>query len=408
MMDKLLQHPGWLKLFSVALAILLWAMVLPTYMAETSRLFDIPLTILPHPTYQVLDGPRDRQTVQVRADGKSLVLSRLKREQFTAVVDMGRVTDPGKPTALEVKVTGPDRQGVQYIVSPPQVMVTLIQTITRQFPVEIEPTPAGFVMLGGREYRYTAAPQAEPTVITGQSDILARVRAVKVNLEPGDLQPANALITKTGVPVDAADEPVDKLDPLEVSVRLIWEEMPPGKQFRVEAITTGTVPDGYVVSGIEIEPTTLSVRAVKVDGLLPEREIVETAPIDLGGRIESFTTTVRLVAPGDTTLGIQTVNVRVRIAETTVEKVLKQLPITVRNQAINAQVALGVSEASVRIKGPYSVMTGVDASAIDLFVDVQGRGDGRHLLPVRLTAWPPGVTEIDIDPALIEAVIAVE
>jgi YbbR domain-containing protein len=408
MMDKLLQHPGWLKLFSVALAILLWAMVLPTYMAETSRLFDIPLTVLPHPTYQVLDGPRDRQTVQVRADGKNLVLSRLKREQFTAVVDMGRVTEPGKPTALEVKVTGPDRQGVQYIVSPPQVMVTLIQTITRQYPVEIEPAPAGVLMLGGREYRYTATPQPEPTAITGQSDILALVRAVKVTLDSGDLQPANALITKTGVPVDAAGEPVEKLDRPEVSVRLTWEEMPPGKLFRVEAITKGSVPDGYVVSDIEVEPTTVSVRAVKVDGLLPEREVVETAPIDLGERTESFTTTVRLVAPGDTTLGIQTVNVRVRIAETMVEKVLKQLPITVRNLAIDSQVALGVSEASVRIKGPYSVMTGIDASAIELFVDVEGRGDGRHLLPVRLAAWPTGVTEIDMDPALVEAVIMIE
>lgn len=408
MMDKLLRHPGWLKLFSVALAILLWAMVLPTYMAETSRIFDVPLTVIQHPTYQVQEGPSNRQTVQVRADGKDLVLSRLKREQFTAVVDLGRVTDPGKPTALEVKVTGPDRQGVQYIVSPAQVMVTLIQTITQQFPVEIEPTSEGVVTRGGREYRYTAVPQAEPTAITGQSDILALVHAVRVDLEPDDLQVANTLITKTGVPVDATGVVVERLDRPEVSVRLTWDELPPGKLFRVDAITTGTVPNGYVVSGLEIEPRAVSVRAVKVDDTLPEREVVETAPIDLGGRTESFTTTVRLVAPGDTTLGIQTVNVRVSIAETTVEKVLQHLPITVRNQATNAQVALATSEVSVRIKGPYSVMTGIDASALDLFVDAEGRSDGRHLLPVKLATWPTGVTEIDMDPALVEAIIMEE
>lgn len=407
MMDRLLQHSGWLKLFSVALAILLWAMVLPTYMAETSRTFDVPLKALPHPSFQLLEGPRDRnQTVQIRADGKSMVLSRLKREQFSAYVDYARVTEPGKPTVVEVVVEGPERKGVQYTASPGHVTATLIQTTTREFEIVTLPGSSGLVAVNGREYRYSVQVEEPLLRLTGRSDVLAQVRYGQVTLEEGDLRPSVTEVTKPVIPVDAAGDPVEKLEQQQAVVRLTWEELPPGRFFRVEPVTVGNVPNGFVVTGMDLEPARVSVRAVNVNVPLPEGEVVETAPIDLTNRTVTFTTTVRLVPPGETTLGAQTVNVRVKIAEVTVEKVLQHLPIAIRNQAVNSEVTLGTADVTVRLKGPYSVMSVLDASALDPFIDLEGVRDGRHLLPVKLT-WPPGVTEVDMDPSLVEAVITV-
>ena len=284
-------------------------------------------------------------------------------------------------------------------------MVTLVENSEALVDLDVEPK-TGERVFGGREYRFRATPSEPQVTVTGRSDYLKLVRVGRVVLDENDLINTNTEVVKGVIPVDATGKPVDKLPSPSAKVTLVWEQLPPGKPFRVEPVTRGTLPNGFVVTGLSVEPATVKVRAETLDGTLPVREIIETAPIDLTGRTESFTATVRVISPEGTTSGAETVNVTVRIAETSVEKLFKGVPIAVVGQATNADVALGAPDVQVRVKGPYSVITPMDASALTVYVDVEGAGDGRRLLPVKHN-WPVGVTEVDVDPAYVEVTISI-
>lgn len=405
MMDRLFQHSGWLKLFSLGLAIILWAMVMPQYNRQEFRLFEVPLTVVQHPDYVMIEGPPPQATVQVRAEGKNLAMTRLKKEQISASVDFRKVTEAGKPVQLEVRVEGPNRPQISYSVSPSTWMVTLVENSEAPVDVDVEPK-TGERFFNGKEYRFRARPVEPRVTVTGRSDYLKLVRLGRIVLDENDLVPTNTEVTKGVMPIDAMGKPVDKLPSPTAKVELVWEELPPGKPFKVEPVTRGTLPNGFVVTGLTVEPASVKVRAETLTGVLPAREILETVPIDLTDRRQSFTTTVRVISPPGTTASMETVNVTVRIAETSVEKVFKGVPVTVTGRATNADVSLSQTDVQVRIKGPYSLITPLDASVLKVYVDVEGASDGRHLLPVKHN-WPVGATEVDVDPAYVEVTISI-
>jgi YbbR domain-containing protein len=81
MMERLLQHPTWLKVFSVALAILLWAMVMPKFTSDETALFEVPLHVIYNPDLQVDEGPKDNERfVTVRVTGKNVLVSRVRSD----------------------------------------------------------------------------------------------------------------------------------------------------------------------------------------------------------------------------------------------------------------------------------------------------------------------------------------
>lgn len=185
MMEKLFRHPGWLKVLSVLGAVMLWAYVMPGYTKDTSKPFyDVPVIVRPNPNFEMYEGLDARATVQIRAEGKGLAVSRLEREEVSAVVDLSEVTEPGKPTTVDVKVVGPER--VNYVVTPSTFAVTLIEKRTESFPVSME-SVSGHKVVNGREYLFSAKPERDTVTLTGRGDFLSRVKQVNVRLDEAAL-----------------------------------------------------------------------------------------------------------------------------------------------------------------------------------------------------------------------------
>ena len=406
MMEKLLQREVWIRIFSVALAILLWVIVMQDYMAETSRSFEVPLSIQPNATLQVYEGPqpKDQMSVEVRAVGRKLVVSRLQQDELKAVVDYSKITEIGKPVQAEIRVEGPKRaaESVTYHVTPKTITVTLVENGEKQVPVFVNPK-TDIVSYQGREYRVTAATAQAKVTVIGRSDFLANVRMARVSLDPKDLVPSNAKVTKQIEPLDEASKRVERLNSTYMDVNLTWELLPSGKAVKVAPITRGTLPKGYTVSSIEVTPSTVTLRAATLDGSTPATDAVETAPIDLTDKTRTFTATVGLLAPRGSTLTVESATVVVTIGEGTAEKVFKGVPITVTGKQANTDVTVSVTDVLVRIKGTYSIVTPMEASAITGFVDVEGLREGKHLLPIRLST-PQGV-EGSTDPSVVEVTI---
>lgn len=406
MMEKLLQREAWIRIFSVALAILLWIIVMQDYMTETSRSFEVPLSIQTHPTLQVYEGPqpKDQLTVEVRAVGRKLIVSKLELSELKAAVDYSKITDIGKPVQTDIRVEGPKRAAeyVTYHVTPKTISVTLVETGEKLVPVFVNPK-TDFVNYQGRDYRVSAT-TAEPKVtVIGRADFLANVRVAQVSLDAKDLVPSNAKVTKQVEPLDEAGKRVEKLNNTYMDVNLTWELLPPGKVVKVVPITKGTLPKGFSVSAIEVTPTTVTLRAATVDGVPPAADTINTIPIDLTDRTKTFTTVVRLQPPKGSSVAVDSATVVVTIGEGTAEKTFKGVPVTVMGKPANTEVTLAVTDVQVRIKGAYSIVTPMEVATITCFVDVENLGAGKHLLPIRIST-PQGV-EGTLDPSVVEVTI---
>ncbi|HLN64221.1 MAG TPA: CdaR family protein [Symbiobacteriaceae bacterium] len=405
MMERLFQHPGWLKLFSVALAILLWAMVMPRYASETSTEFEVPLEVTYHPDFQLDEGPQDRQrTVTVEVKGKNLLVSKVKANMLYARVDYSKITEPGKQQQVEVQVGG-KLEGLKYTPTPRTIPVTLVVRSELAVPVQVEAPTPNLVVQGDREWTFVAHSETDTVTLSGRIDYLNTVRVARVVLDKADLQPGVTSVTKTVIPTDNANNKVDKLNPAKVNVVLTWTELPPGKAFKVQPVTKGTLPEGLVVTSTEVLPVTVPVRALTLNGKLPDKEVVETEAIDLTGKRASFTATVNLVPPAGTSIALQTVNVKVNIAETPGEKVFKGVPLTVRGAAANAVITPAVTDVQLHVKGPYNVVNALEGGEFTAYVDVEGLAVGRHMLPVKVSG-PTGVTSADSDPVTVEVTIS--
>jgi YbbR domain-containing protein len=401
MMEKWLKRDGWLKALSAVLAIFLWVGVMQDYTRDELRTFQVRLQVHQHPTLQYLEGPQDGDIVEIRVNDKNLAVSRLRAEQFTASIDFRKITEPGKQTQVEVNVTGPPR--VNYAVVPKSFPVTLIQIQEARVPVRVEPAQ-GLVNVDGRDYRFRAAPEQPRAIVSGRSDHLIHVKEGLLTLEPGELVPSNTRLSKQILPLDASGAMVEDLQRTSTDVLITWELLPPARPVQIRPSTQNQPPVGYVVTGIEpLEPTVL-MRATTVDGKLPSVDEITSTAIDLTGQTKTFTATARLIAPAGTTLGAETVNVVVNISEVTAEKTLSGVKILVNGKSPEFDVVLQQSEAEVRLRGPYSIVTPLDPTSISVHVDVEGHSEGTYLLPVRVNK-PVGITEELVTPSSVEVTI---
>ncbi len=401
MMEKWLKRDGWLKALSAVLAIFLWVGVMQDYTRDELRTFQVRIQVRQHPTLQYLEGPQDGDVVEVRVNDKNLAVSRLRADQFTAEIDFRKITEPGKQTQVEVDVTGPAR--VNYAVVPRSFPVTLIDIQETRVPIRVDPAQ-GVVNVDGRDYRFKATPEQSRAMVSGRSDHLIHVKEGLIELDMSELLPRTTRMSKEIMPLDGNGTLVEDLQKTSTDVLITWELLPPAKSVQVRPTTQNQPPVGYVVTGIEtLEPTVL-MRALSVDGRLPSVNEISTTSIDLTGQTKTFTATARLIAPAGTTLGAETVNVVVNIAEVTAEKTLRGVKVLVNGQSTGQEVSLQQSEVDIKVKGPYSIVTPLDASSISAHVDVEGRPDGIHLLPVRVNK-PVGITQDLVTPPEVQVTI---
>ncbi len=413
MMEKLFQRDMWVKIFSVALALVLWAFVLQDLSSQTrTREFEVKLKVRHNAALRVFEGPSEegQMTVVVRVEGSPLYVNRLTADDIQAEVDYTRAVETFKTVQFEVKVTGPSNapKSTTFVANPKTVSAILGEVGEKQVPVSVQPS-SEVVSYQGKEWRYTAAAATNnrQAIVSGRTDLLGQVAQGVIALDPADKVPTNTRISKPITPLDAAGKPIDRLDRTYMDVLLNWEQLPPGRQVTIQPTTKGALPTGYVVTQIAAEPASVTLRAAAVGGRLPEVDTLGTTPIDLTGQTKTFVTTARLLPPSGTSVALETVNVTVTIAETTVDKTFKNVPIQVHGKAGNVEAVLSLTEAEIRLKGPYTALANLDPAVVSAYVDVENLAEGIHRLPIKVIR-PQGVTEELVTPPSVEVTITIK
>lgn len=174
-------------------------------------------------------------------------------------------------------------------------------------------------------------------------------------------------------------------------------------------VTVGTPLAGHVE--IDYNPKTARLRGPMER--LKDRHALATEPVDVDGRVASFSRTVKVLPPSDiwvSRIEPSEVNVQVKIVTESVDRKWEKVPIQVLTDAAGraGAVRLEPAAATITVAGRAQVVEKMAPDSVSVYVDVRGLDAGKYELParvilpvgmdVRQTAEPPTV-KVEIEAA---------
>ena len=388
---------GW-KLLSIAIATILWFMVINIDQPIGTRDYSRPLSI------QNMDVLTDRGltvgnleelkntkiTVKVKAQRTALDRLSQNPEWITAVVDLSELSYAvnGDVIALHVSVSvqGGNTYGISS-KSPAVVEVSVETMASKELPVEVH--------LNGEleEGTYLSEPllSAETVLVTGPSTLVKSVTSVRAAVEAEAIKENPDIITAltcynaSGIPVKGVST-----DPEEIMVSYALHDM---KQVPLQVEISGSPASGYEVGNIYCRP---QYAALIGSAEALERIVsLQLESINVSGLTTSTTRTFRLTdyLPEGVTLmdsNKDTVEVIVEISEQS----QKQLTLPASDLKIigqeNGKDYILQGDAHITISGEGSALESVQADDLQGSIHVNGLSEGDHKVMIH-AALPDGL-----------------
>ncbi len=284
-MIKRLSHNGWLKVLSIALAIILWVYVSVEEegMAgwEVSRSYgNIEINVRNLSNNLVL--AEDPGTVDVTLRGTQQRLDRVDEEQLMVFIDLEGLEAGTHTVPVEHSVPQFDVGRIH----PAEVEVTLEEKIEREMPVEyrVEGTPA--------EGLEAESPQINPelVVLTGAQSYIDQVYQVVVDI---NVQDALEEVEESLV-VELEDEdglPVENVDVSPGMVEVFVPMTYPQVELEVVPLIEDDLDD-YYLEDLEVIPATIT--AGGWESVIQDLETINTNTVYLSSLLEQETVVVGL------------------------------------------------------------------------------------------------------------------
>lgn len=287
---------GW-KLLSIAIATILWFMVINIDQPVGTRDYSRPLSI------ENMDVLTDRgltvgnleelknTKIIVKVKAQRTALDRLNQnpEWITATVDLSELSYAVNGDVIALPVSVSVQGGNTYGISSksPAVVEVAVETMaSRELPVEVK--------LNGtlEEGTYLSEPQlsTETVTVTGPASLVNSVTNVRAALEAADVEKnptvhaALVCYTRDGLPVKGVFTSVE-----EVIVSYALHDL---KQVPIQIDITGTPAGGYQVGNVFCSPQYAAVTGSAED--LEKLLYLQLDSIDISGRSTSVTETFYL------------------------------------------------------------------------------------------------------------------
>ncbi|MDD2212395.1 MAG: CdaR family protein [Clostridia bacterium] len=391
-MKKFWERNFFYKALAVLLAVLLWLYVNPA----TEKVFTV--SVLPYNLTEGFVLAHNPEDVEVRVTGPSSTVKSLSSKEIKASVNLASAKLGEGTYSVEVNLP----PGVEPVLIKPSSVKLLIDEIKeKQLPIRV--ITQGTVASGYSHFE----PVLEPStvVVRGPSRLLIDLDTalITVNLDQAKdnlvLNPPVTLLTKNGNIVSDKFE----ISPKNIQVFVPITENTHNKTVSIKPNINGEPKEGFHVSRVVLDPET-----VKITGsyeTLSQIYQVSTAPIDITGITETYSTQVALVSPEGANLLYQpVVKVLVQIEAVAVTKNLVDIPVTVINLAEGKQVILKPDKVQLTLKGPSEEIGAVEKSAVKAFVDVEGLELGVHNLVVKAEV-PKTLQLFNVEPSTVEVKI---
>ena len=314
--------------------------------------------------------------------------ARVSGTSYNPHIDLTQVTGEGENelnVAFSSQLYGP-------VVScePSSVTVNVERYITRRIPVVLE-------TVGELSGYYLDSAKTDPTMlsVSGPQSLVSRVSRAVATLDIGLLS-GDRRSDRTAVGIRLQDVSGGEIasDLIEItnqtvltSTVVVETEIVPVREvpLAVATLVSGTPAEGYEL--VEIVPAQESMLVAADDEVLAAiTELTTDQPLSIEGATQDVTGSVRLRRPA----GIENtmpydVTVTARIQEKTVQRTLRQVQVEVDGLDDSLRATLSREKQTVQLTGLYTFIEGLSQSDVRLFVDVNGLGEGTHVVPVQIS-----------------------
>ena len=314
--------------------------------------------------------------------------SRVSGTSYNPHIDLTQVTGEGE-NVLNVAFSS-QLYGPVVSCEPSSVRVNVERYITRRVPVVLETS-------GGLPGYYLDSAKTDPTMLSVSgpqslvSQVARAVASIDVSLLSGERRSdRNSVQIRLQ---DAAGNTVES-DLIEITNQtvltdtvVVETELVPMREvpLEVESLVTGEPAEGYELLEVTVSQESLLIAAA--DEVLDAINVLTTdQPLSIEGATQDVTGTVRLRRP----TGIENtvpydVTVTARIGEMTAQRTLRQVQVEVDGLDDSLRATLSREKQTVQLTGPYTFINGLSQSDVRLFVDVNGLGEGTHVVPVQIS-----------------------
>ncbi|MFB9331156.1 YbbR-like domain-containing protein [Paenibacillus aurantiacus] len=380
-MDKWLSHPTAIKIISLVIGVLLFAVVhfdserSPSTVAEltASEEYDINVEYTGLGDNYALRG-MEPATVRVKLRGTRLDLIEASRGT-KAVIDLTGI-EAGVHD-VPVTITKPNTVELTNY-TPSNVSVQIEPLVTKNFTVDLKTdgTPA--------EGYKTGVPVLSPgeVSVTLPEDRMDEVGFVGVVIS---IQDADENITEKKSAIVVFNKAGEEISEAVIEPKTVEVQIPvslPSKSVPISFNYSGSAPDGLAIAAVQA-----NVDRVTIYGPQEQLDKISTypsVPVDLSKKTESGSLTVSIpVAAGIAAVEPTKANVNVTYA-TTDTKVIPQVPVTISGlgSGLKAQLS-GAGSVDITVSGAPNVLASLTAANVELVADLTGLGVGNHAVLLR-------------------------
>ena len=288
-MKKLFTENIALKLGSVAIAIILWILVVYTYDPAATTNFTLGVDIIngdfiasSGKVYEVIEG----DTITIRVKANASLIKNLKASDFKATADVSKLS-PTYHANIEVVCTKSDNVEITIVGSAKLLAVKLEDLVTKQFSVAVE-------KVGEPETGYYVGESiAKPNLISvsGGKKSIEKISVVKAK---ADVNGAYSSFYANSIP-KAYDADGNEIttgnfkfsdNPVKVAVNIYKTKTIP-----VYIKAEGEPYKGYLVQSIDYEPKTVTISGA--DSILAKHRSI-TLPLNVDGQITDMELSIKL------------------------------------------------------------------------------------------------------------------
>lgn len=401
-MDKWLSHPTALKIISVLLGLILFAMVhvdtesnpqtattsVDTKVIEAAAIVPTGL----NQNKYVLTAMEPTVTRLV-VEGSISRLFAASIDDYIVNVDLTNVTPGTKELPLVVKLP----RGIKEVgLSPRTITVRIEEIVTKSFDVQVvtEGQPAQGYVMGTPEVLTEGGGVVEVTL---PKDDMERVGVVAVTL---NVAGADKPVSNKKAKVVVYDTEGMEITGAFITPSTVHAEVPitlPFKQVPLQIRYSGSLDDN--LSLVSVKPATENVTVFAEQDKLDAIQLYDGAVLDLGKVKESGKLKVKAnpidgivaVAPGEIELDV--------VVEKKVTRTIDNLKISVVGTTAGMTAAIRRPETgrmSLQLSGAEDVLSAVKESEIVITANIEGLVPGVHTVPLELDL-PPYVEAVIIE-----------
>lgn len=405
---RIVSHNLMWKILSVVIAVLMWSYIVSadSSITRTKVLSSVDVSLSGQSVLQsrllavVMDEDEALASVRVKVKVPQANYARVTADSVSVELDLSRVRQTGRQ---EVELVGTTAYGEVVQITPSTLEVDIEPMDTRVVPVNVE------LQNQDEDKYYYVVSQSNPSQLTisGASSVVQRIAQAQALVNVEGMTTGRNVSVKYAL-LDEEGNEVTQLVSKPTSSVMVGLSIDPIARLSVDAsietATTGTLPDGYRITRVEVQPETITVAGDP--SLLGELDVLTFEQVNVTGRTQSFST-VATVNALDAMKYVSTrqVTVTVYIEEESQVARFENVKLSVTGLKEGCRAELSDETVRVKATGAYSEMGQLTESHLLADVDLTGLTPGEYDLPVQVTADNyPSVT-FEVEPQTVHVAI---